>query len=408
MKKKSFLMLQGVCSPLFARLADRLEADGHAVHKVNFNMGDTVFWTPRKASYFRGPLDHLPDFIESLWLKYRITDQILFGDQRPVHRSAVIRAERFGIRTHVLEEGYFRPFWTTLEREGVNGHSLLPRDPDWFRSVGNRLSAPGRPEPFKNHFFIRATYDVCYHLPGMANPLFFHRYKTHAPVNAAVEYAGYINRLTRLKWWRIQDEDKINRLLNRNARYYILPLQLNGDAQIRYHSNFENMQQVIETVLTSFARHAPDNALLVIKNHPLDMGLVNYRKLIRRLERQFDISGRTVYLESGDLGKLLKRAAGCVTVNSTAGGLALELDCPTIALSDPIYNLPGLTFQGCLDAFWRDAAKPEAELYRCYRNTVIHTTQINGGLYCKRGIDLLIDNASPILEAEQSPLEKLL
>ena len=406
-KKRSFLFLQGVCSPFFTRLANKLINDGHAVHKINFNAGDSFCWGLKKSSFFREPLTELPDFISKVWQEHGITDQILFGDQRPVHQYAAIHAEHFGIRTHVFEEGYFRPYWVTLEREGVNGHSLLPRDPDWFRDVGQKLPAPKKPTPFKSPFRISATHDVIYHTAGIVNPAFFHHYKTHAPVNAAIEYAGYTKRFSMLKLWKPIDERSIKQLLDKKPKYYVLPLQLNGDAQIKHHSRFESMSELIEFVMSSFAHHAPSDAVLVIKNHPLDMGLVNYQKLIYQLEKQFDIIGRTLYLESGNLDLLLKHAQGTITINSTVGGLALEHNCPTIALSDPIYNLPGLTFQYELESFWNNASKPDPQLYQYYRNTVMHTTQVNGGFYCDQGINLAINNITEMLDAEKSPLEKL-
>jgi capsular polysaccharide export protein len=90
------------------------------------------------------------------------------------------------------------------------------------------------------------------------------------------------------------------------------------------------------------------------------------------------------------------------------GGVALQYGCPTITLSDPIYNLAGLTFQGELDQFWQDAEPPDQELFRCFKSTVVGTTQINGGFYCARGIELAVKNAITSLTADRSPLEKLL
>ncbi len=409
MPKRSFLFLQGVCSPFFAHLGRRLEQDGHQVHKVNFNGGDWANWGLLRASHHhRGGLDALPEFIESLWQRYQVTDQVMFGDCRPIHRASMQRAEQFGVRTHVFEEGYFRPFWVTLEREGVNGHSLLPRDPDWFRDVHRRLPAQPEPQRFRSAFRQRAYHDVRYHLCSALNPLFYPGYTTHAPVTAPVEYAAYLRRFARLPGWKRRDAVAIDALLASKRPYYLLPLQLNGDAQIRDHSRFANMAEVIELVMASFVRDATTEARLVIKNHPLDMGLVNYRRIIARLEQQYDMVGRVLYLESGDLNRLLKHARGTVTVNSTVGGVALEQGCPTLTLADPIYNLPGLTFQGPLEAFWSERPRPDAQLFQAYRDTVIHTTHVNGGFYCERGIRLAVDNAAVQLSAEQSPLEKLL
>jgi capsular polysaccharide export protein len=167
------------------------------------------------------------------------------------------------------------------------------------------------------------------------------------------------------------------------------------------------MGEVIEQVMESFARHAPSDASLVIKNHPLDMGLMNFARIVQACEQRFGLQGRALYLEDGDLTALVRGAHGVVTVNSTVGLVALEHGTPTLALAGAIYHLPGLTFQGAMDDFWHAAEPPDAPLFACFRRVVMHTTQINGGLYCGEGIGLAVDNASRALLAERSPLESL-
>lgn len=402
------MFLQGVCSPFFGRLADRLKADGHHFYRINFNAGDAAYWGNRPAWSFRKDAPALPEFLEAKFHSVKITDLVLFGDRRPVHQAAIDLAKRLGIRVHVFEEGYFRPFWVTLERGGVNAHSPLPRDPDWYRQVGATLPEYGDGTPFHSPFRVRATHDILYHLAGSTNPLLFPGYRTHAPWPAHVEYAGYLRRFSRQPYHERIDRKLLEKLALSEDPFYLLPLQLNSDAQIRDHSSFNDMTAVMAYVMVSFAAHAPGRAKLVIKNHPLDMGFVNYRRIIADLEQRFDLSGRVYYLETGDLMTLLKHASGVVTVNSTVGALALQQNCPTIALSDPVYSLPGLTFQGQLDAFWKNTVPPDAELFRCFRNTVIHTTQVNGGFYCRTGIAMAVKNAVGRLTADRSPLEELL
>jgi capsular polysaccharide export protein len=115
-----------------------------------------------------------------------------------------------------------------------------------------------------------------------------------------------------------------------------------------------------------------------------------------------------VYLESGHLPTLLNHCEGLVTVNSTVGNSALIHNCRTLTLSDPIFNLPGLTAQCTLDQFWQDSDKPDSKLFKLFRNTVIHTTQINGGFYSESGITLGVEEAIKRLEMPICPLEKLL
>jgi capsular polysaccharide export protein len=408
MNNRRFLFLQGVCSPFFSRLADKLSADGHQVFKVNFNAGDSVFWGRRPNWNYRGSIADLHDFLDGKYRQYGITDQVLFGDRRPIHRPAIEHADVLGIRNHVFEEGYFRPFWITMEREGVNGHSLLPRDPDWFREVGATIREYGDGEPFPGSFSLRAAYDVAYHLAGVVNPFLFPRYKTHAQVSAPIEYLGYMNRLPRLRFHSQKDNALIDALIRSATPFYVLPLQLGSDAQIRDHSRFNDMLEVIEFVMRSFALHGPMNAQLVIKNHPLDIGLINYPKIINEYVHRFELSGRVHFIETGNLTTLLSNAQGTITVNSTTGSESLRLNCPTMSLSDPIYNLPGLTFQGELDDFWLDRQTPDRVLFRRFRNTVIHTTQINGGFYCGKGIELAVNNSARMLKLQRTHLEELL
>ncbi len=406
--KLVFLFLQGPATPFFAHLAKRLRAEGHSVLRVNFCAGDGAYWGQLGALAFRGHVKELKGRLDTIYRRYGVTDQVLFGDRRPVHRPAVAHGEACGVRTWVFEEGYFRPYWVTLEREGVNGHSLLPRDPDWFQEVGMRLPEPAGVVPFRSPFWRRALHDVLYHTAGLFNPLLFPHYMPHAPYPAPVEYAGYVWRFSKMRMIRKRELLRARAIMASGASYFVLPLQLNSDVQIRDHSRFENMEEVMAYVLASFTSHAPAGSHLVVKNHPLDPGLVDHGRALMAMALEHGVADRIHYLEDGDLVGLLRNARGCVTVNSTSGILALEQSTPTVTLSDPIYNLPGLTFQGSLDAFWEEGIPPDKRFFGCFRRAVIHATQINGGFYCPRGIELAVRNSVRVLTGECSPLEKLL
>jgi capsular polysaccharide export protein len=137
--KQRFLFLQGVCSPFFAKLATALRKLGHDVRKVNFTVGDRVYWGINNAISYRGPMEKLAEFYAHQYQQHAITDVVLFGDCRPVHRPAIEVAKKHNVRVHVFEEGYFRPFWITLERDGVNGNSMLPKDPLWYREQAKKV-----------------------------------------------------------------------------------------------------------------------------------------------------------------------------------------------------------------------------------------------------------------------------
>lgn len=405
--RNSFLFLQGVSSPFFNRLAKALRAIDQRVHCISFNVGDVLYSAGSRSS-FSAPPEDLEAFYNQRFRDLSITDVVLFGDCRPVHIPAITLARSQGIRVHVFEEGYFRPYWITLERDGVNNNSLLPRDPDWYREVGKHIVRYGNGNAFKLSFTARAAHDVLYHSGGALNKLCFPHYRTHAPFSAAKEYAGFIRQGVRL----LLAERRANRLVAEVAREtrptFLLPLQLDSDAQIKDHSPFANMFEVIDHVIASFAAHAPSAARLLVKNHPLSPGLVNYKRITQALAKQYGVSDRVDFLATGHMPTLLSHIAGMITVNSTAGASALLHKRPTFALANPIYAMPGLTQQGSLDDFWHHPEAPDMALFHHFRNTVIHTTQINGGFYTRCGIDMAVNNCLDVLLAKTSRIENFL
>jgi capsular polysaccharide export protein len=307
----------------------------------------------------------------------------------------------------VFEEGYLRPHWFTLERDGVNANSRLPRDPVWYRTAAASLPQSTNIEPTHPSLAVRARHDMAYHLANLANPLTFAGYQTHRPYTALREYLGWARRLAPLPWHRRRDARAIADLLESHRRYFLVPLQLNADTQITCHSPYRDMLEVLDVTLASFVRHAPDDAWLVIKNHPLDTGLRHYRRHLAHMAVTLGIADRLLYLETGHLPTLLDHTAGVVTVNSTVGISALLHDAPTIALGEAIYDLAGLTFQGGLDAFWKAATAPEQALFEAFRRVVIHCTQINGDLYTDQGIAMAMAACIQRLEGAD-PLTPLL
>lgn len=367
--------------------------------KVNFTVGDRAYWKQGGATAYRGDMAHLRNFYENYYNDHSITDIVLFGDCRPVHQPAIQVAKSRQIRIHVFEEGYFRPYWVTLERGGVNGNSDLPSDPSWYREQAKKTPSYGNGESFVAPFWRRAAYDVGYNFWAGLNPILHRGVKSHVPYSPAVEYLSYVRRAVSVKKRATGDEQVITQILQQASAhpFYLFPLQINTDAQIRFHSPFENMLDAVQQVLRAFAEHAPTFSRLLIKAHPLDPGLINYSKLIAKWARECDVAGRVFFVESGNLPSLLDGTSGVVTVNSTAGASALLHGCKTITLGKAIYALEGLTFQGVLHDFWHAQHRPDKKLFSAFRNVVIHRTQLNGGFYSKAGIEMAVRNALPKL-----------
>jgi capsular polysaccharide export protein len=176
-------------------------------------------------------------------------------------------------------------------------------------------------------------------------------------------------------------------------------LQLDCDSQVRVHSPFGAMHLAIRHVLTSFARHAPATARLVVKLHPLDSGLVDWTAITGYLAVELGIADRLVILDGGDLGKLLARRPAVVTVNSTVGTLALAAGLPVAAVGKAVYDIPGLTFQGELDDFWQAPTPPDASLFDAFRRVLAARCLIPGSFFNETGLRLAVEAAIERLEA---------
>lgn len=400
MTSRKFLFLQGVATPFFRKLGEAIQENGYEVFRVNFCGGDGWFSANKNTWRFNAPLDQLTDWLEEKYQQYQFTDVILFGDTRPVHLQALPLLKRLGLNIHVFEEGYFRPDWITLEQNGVNGHSqLLRKEPEfWLEVLGEDLQATTK---IGKNIVPRAWHDICYRVATAALRPAYPYYKTHRPFKAYREYLGWAKRMPNNKIWRERwEKTKIQQLIQSKQPFYLLPLQLDSDAQIRVHSPFTSVQQIMVTVMASFAKYAPSDSLLVIKNHPLDTGLLNHCKKALQVAKTLGISERILFLETGHLPTLLQNTKGTVLVNSTTGTSALHHGSPTIALGTALFDVPGLTFQHGLDRFWKEGEAADEHLFSRFRQRVIQATQINGDFYSRKGIKLAIAGSLQTMQIE--------
>ncbi|WP_321956960.1 capsular biosynthesis protein [Burkholderia cenocepacia] len=398
--RRSYLALQGTASPFFSKLAEALRTRGHAVQKVNFCGGDLLYGgAARHAVNYEGRLGELPAWYSDVIGRGDFTDVLMFGDCREVHVPAHAIAQKAGMRVHVFEEGYVRPHWLTLERHGVNGRSLLPRDPGWYRDRRKETPASPPAAPTGYNLRERAFHDIAYR---GANTLFsrrFPHYRSHRPHNGFVEYAGLAWRALAQRGFERDAGRVTDQLLRATGGYFLFPLQLNSDAQLVVHSPFGGTRPAVDQVLRSFAAHADSNVRLVVKNHPLDTGLIDHRRHVLLLAQELGIADRVTFIDAGHLPTLLEYARGVIVVNSTVGLSALHHRRPLIALGHAIYDMQGLTWQGSLDDFWKAEFEPDRELYQAFLDYVIYHTQINGDFYTRTGIERAIRGAVSRLEA---------
>jgi hypothetical protein len=104
---------------------------------------------------------------------------------------------------------------------------------------------------------------------------------------------------------------------------------------------------------------------------------------------------------------LQRSAAGVVTVNSTAALTALRLGVATKVLGNAVFDIPGLTCQSPLDAFWRETPLPDPALTAAYLRALVGATQVAGGYYERRAQDCAIAGFVERLEQGPYPLPPL-
>lgn len=381
---KRVLMLQGPVGPFFARLATDLTLVGAVVFKVNFNGGDWLF--SHNAAFsrvfnFRGRLEDWPEYFGDLLVRLNIDMVFLFGDCRPMHVAALQVTQRRRIHVGVFEEGYLRPDYITLERDGVNNNSSLPSDPRFYLSQPVR-NWPGA-QPLGSTYGQAAKWGMLYFAAASLARPWFARYRHHRRLGFS-DGPSWVLSFWRKHYYRFTERRVLPRLLDElSGRFFLVSLQTRGDAQMSVHSSYDSVDQFIEHVLGSFARCAPPDTVIALKHHPLDRGYSDYTTLIGRLTRTLGLEGRCFYIHDQHLPTLLENTCGVVVVNSTAGLSAVGEGVPVKVCGEAIYDIQGLTFQGALDNFWRHAhlARPNPTLYRAFRSYLISHTQHQGSFY---------------------------
>lgn len=387
--KRAFLFLQGPPGPLFHELGRAIASKGTAVHRINLSGGDRRDW-PEGATDFRGRFSEWPVFIDDFLRKNAITDLVLFGDCRPYHVSAHGIAALRNIRTHVLEEGYLRPDWMTLELEGVNARSLLSKDKQWFLKEAKRLKAdPGR-DPITSSFRRRARDSYWHYHSVVTGRLRYPHYRSHRSGSIIKEGFGWLWKFRFEKHRRTTAEAMLRAIEGKPI--FVFPLQLSGDYQIRTHSPFPDMQSAARFTFASFAKHAPAEVHLLIKAHPLDCSFFNWSGFVAREARRLGLENRLHYVDGGDLEEMVSGARGLVCVNSTSATLALANDTPVCTLGSAVYDMPGLTHQGHVDSFWSEPIAPEPGLYEAFKRVLVSRCLVFGGLASESAVRVLVQS----------------
>lgn len=409
-KDKTFLFLQGPHGPFFYRLGKMLSAAGADVWRVGFNKGDEAFWF-RKKTYipYSGHHDEWVARFEQIVQQKSVTDLVVYGDTRPIHAQAIERAQTLGLRVHVFEEGYLRPYWVSYERGGANGHSrLMDMSVCEMRTALEGLDldlpdAPARWGDMRQHVF----YGMVYHYFVLLRNRNYRSFRPHRALSVTKEFRLYLKRLLTMPFTALERRVATLRIKHGGFPYHLALLQLEHDASFQKHSPFSTMTEFLEMAIDGFAKGAPPHHHLVLKAHPLEDDRLPLRREIRRIAKGQGVSNRVHYVRGGKLAGLLNTARSAVTVNSTAAQQVLWRGLPLKAFGDAVYNKPEFVSTQSLAEFFTNPTRPDSRAYRDYRHYLLETSQIPGGFYSSRGRRQLLRQVVDMMLVQEDPYDAL-
>ncbi len=385
-----FLFIGAPFGPFFSRLAREIEAAGGVVYRTVCEGGEYIETPAHCRVIYRRRDGDWKRFIRSVVRRKNIDAIITFNDTLPRNRGALEVAEEFALHSFVLENGYLRPHWVTLERDGVNGFSRLPRDPNVYLETQKNSPEPAVDHAFPAGLRPHVVHTITHFAAAIAfKPVlgFDAKYYGESVYRQALGY-------TREYLWRLTHDEsgvlaRALSLADAGRKLFLALLQKPGDAQLVVHSRHGGNAAFVEELISSFAVDAPPDAILIVKQHPLDYGVERTPERVAALVARHNLGDRVLFLRKTSIDKIMARAHAVVTINSTAGLAAIIEQKPVHCVGRAFYNIPGLTSVGPLSQFWREATPPSADLVRGFVKFLKKTSQFNGGFHTPEGRTIL-------------------
>ena len=394
MSLKTHLFLQGPHGPFFRRLGSALREQGDRVIRVNSCGGDVWDWPLAHTKRFRKKNIFWGAWIAGLMDREEVTDLHVFGDWRPLHREAILLAKLRGLRIWAYEEGYLRPDYITMESGGVNGLSSLPKTRDAMAALAATCPKPASPRKLGNPQVYKTWMAIGHYAGTIFMWPFFRHFQTHRPQSASHEVWGWFLRVLSRSRRKKRSAKELKAAYRSRAPYFLFPLQLDSDSQVRRYSPYSGMKEAIACVLTSFASAAPRNTHIIIRNHPLDNGLIDYATFIDSFAKACGIRERVHFVEGAKANRMMDKSIGVVVLNSTIGITALRLGKPVYCVGTAIYAMEGLAInseQMPLDDFWQNKRAPQRDALADFERVLKTHALVNGNFYTPEGIDTAID-----------------
>lgn len=257
------------------------------------------------------------DLYFDLFIKNKPNAILVIGDSRLAIESAIAVAKKLNIKILYLEKG---PFNTTIiDKQGVNANASI-KNYLKTNSLTNQLNRNIDWIHQKSKDYLRSP---LYRLIDMIFDVLFKNSSFYPPDLANTD----VNRL------KIRHKDLNNGRLNiqNNKLKYLLIFQIPNDVNFILHSPyFENHFELLKSVYINL----PDNAELIVREHPLYKGLYG-DDLYSYLNEQ------GILLESNNNLNDAFRNADVIIVNNSTSGLEAIANFKTlVVLGDAYYAHP--------------------------------------------------------------------
>ena len=385
----SFLFVGAPFGPFFKTVVTELEKDGHTVLRIVTHGGEWIETPSRCRIRFSGRPSDFKPFLRSLLRERRVNAVVTFNDTLPLQRIALDLADTLNLHTFVLEQGYIRPYWVTLERDGVNGFSRLPRDPNAYRDP--KFAGEHPPHQRFSAGLRHLVIQTIQHFAGAVALM---------PV-LGLDLSYYGDSVFRQAFgysreyiWRLRNDETrtIQKLesLSATSKTFMVIMQKPGDAQLVVHSRHGGNLVFLKDVFESFSKFAPPDGILVVKQHPLDYGTESLPHNTDLLTKQYGLEGRVLFVRKTSIDRIMPHIFAVLTINSTAGLASIIAQKPVFCAGRAFYDIPGLTSGGTMDAFWKGATPPDSALVKAFISFLLKTSQLNGGFHTLDGLAILV------------------
>ncbi|WP_413691535.1 hypothetical protein [Psychromonas sp. KJ10-2] len=271
----------------------------------------------------------------------------MHNDLRWQHALAIHVCKEVGMRYLITERGLFRPHTTTVDFQGVNALSSIPKEIHFYESITTK-QLPFK-EQFVSHFKqfkinVKFSLFLCLNFLGdifkVNTPLINKRY-------SLVSYATLF--FKQITYFKNKSSVKLPQ------QYIFIPLQVNTDTQVLVHSEYQDIQSFITHIEKNFYAES-SNVSLVFKPHPMDKG------------KKYVFDPRSIVVDC-ETSQLIKGSQFIITINSTVGFEAIQHYKTVIVLGEAFYKIPRLCIASTFQSFRED-------LSRCLNHKAIINTQL--------------------------------